>query len=818
MVVGQLERRRGGHWFLIVLATVVFLCGLILAAGGIWLAVLGGSPYYVIAGICLQLTAVLLWQARAAALYVFGALFIGTVAWAFWEVGLDGWALIPRLVGPLLILLLIIAASPLLRPFHHRFGAALGWAAACLTIVAAGGIAIAVIDQPTHAAALPSHTSSEVHDPSLLTAGADWPAYGGSYAARRFSPLKQITPGNAAQLKKVWIYHTGDLPSERAKGTYGAETTPLKVDGSLYLCTPKNIMIALDASNSKERWRFDPKVPDENIPYTAACRGVAYFSVPGASPDATCSARIIEGTLDARLIAVDARTGKPCADFGTGGAVDTTIGIGDHEPGMYSITASPTIVRGVVVTGHQVLDGQKRDAPSGVILGYDAVTGKLRWAWDMAKPDLDGLPPNGATFTRGTPNMWTTASGDEQLGMVYLPLGVSAVDYWSGSRTEQGKEFATSIVALDVVTGKPAWHFQTVHNDVWDYDLGSQATLVDFPGPTGQVPALVLPSKRGDILVLDRRNGNPLAGIEERPVPQGGVEPGQRSKTQPFSLYASLRRPDLTEQDMWGMSPIDQMVCRIQFRLANYQGIFTPPTSDAYSIEYPGYNGGSDWSGIAVDPGRGIIVANYNDMPNYNRLVPRAEADRLGWAPRDQARGKIGGVEGAGDPQVGAPFAVNVNAGWRLPVTGLLCKQPPYGGLRAIDLKSGRTLWDRPLGQARTNGPFGIPSMLPITIGTPNNGGPLVTAGGLIFIAATTDNLIRAVDLASGKTVWRDVLPAGGQATPMTYEMNGRQYLAIMAGGHHFMETPVGDALVAYALPDSAVALSDDTDAIEPAE
>ncbi|MDL2406233.1 PQQ-binding-like beta-propeller repeat protein [Rhizobium calliandrae] len=257
----------------------------------------------------------------------------------------------------------------------------------------------------------------------------------------------------------------------------------------------------------------------------------------------------------------------------------------------------------------------------------------------------------------------------------------------------------------------------------------------------------------------------------------------------------------MTEAMMWGMSPIDQMICRIEFRKASYSGIFTPPTSDRYSIEYPGYNGGSDWGGIAMDAKRGVLIANYNDMPNYNRLVPRAEAGKLGWTKCDQTRGKIGAVEGAGDPQAGAPYAINVNAGWRLPLTGLLCKQPPYGGIRAIDLKTGKTLWDRPLGQARTNGPFSIPSMLPVDIGTPNNGGSIVTAGGLIFVAAATDNLIRAIDIKNGRTVWSAVLPAGGQATPMTYEANGKQYLVIMAGGHHFMETPIGDSLIAYALP-----------------
>jgi len=301
--------------------------------------------------------------------------------------------------------------------------------------------------------------------------------------------------------------------------------------------------------------------------------------------------------------------------------------------------------------------------------------------------------------------------------------------------------------------------------------------------------------------VLDRRTGKPLTPIGTIRAPGGGVEPKDRAPTQIVSLWHTLRKPDLTEKDMWGMSPIDQMICRIQFRQASYKGFYTPPESMRRSIEYPGYNGGTDWGGVAVDPVRGVIVANYNDMPNYVRLVPRRKANEMGWAPRDQARGNIGGAEGAGDPQAHTPYAIDVNAGWRLPFTGLLCKQPPYGGIRAIDIATGKTIWDRPIGTARTNGPFGIPSMLPVTIGTPNNGGAVVTASGLIFVAAATDNLIRAIDLATGKTLWSDVLPAGGQATPMTYEANGKQYLVIYAGGHHFMETPVGDEVVAYALP-----------------
>lgn len=791
-------------WAVRFLGWVAALIGLVLLLGGLWLVGLGGSPYYAAAGLGLVLAGLLLRRGRSWGVWVYVLVFIGTILWAFWEAGLDGWALVPRTIAPLVMLVLFLAALPATVPRPWRWQTAWRAIAGVLLLAVVAGAVIGATGAAMVLQPVPAGTQRAMVDPSLRQPGVDWPAYGGSYSARRYSPLDQINRSTVGQLQRAWLFHTGDLPtSEFAQGKYGSENTPLKIGDTLYVCTPKNIIIALNAATGAERWRHNPDVADVYIPYTAACRGVAYYDVPGAAPDAACASRIIEGTLDARLIAVDARTGAPCTGFGGTGAVSTLSGMGDPVPGMVSITSAPTIVRGVIVVGHQILDGQRRDAPSGVIKGFDAVTGALRWAWDMTQPDLPVPPPPDAVYRPGTPNMWTTATADEQLGYVYLPLGNSAADYWSGSRSDAENAFSTSLTAIDVMTGKPVWSFQTVHKDVWDYDLGSQATLVDFPGADGATPALVLPSKQGDIYILDRRTGRPLTGVEERPVPQGGVEPAQRSPTQPFSRYHTLRGPDLTEASMWGMSPIDQMICRIQFRRAHYQGFYTPPSSDQRSIQYPGYNGGSDWGGVAVDERRGIIIANYNDMPNYNRLVPRAEADRKGWAPRGQERGgSLGeGAEGAGDPQVGTPFAIDVNAGWRLPGTGLLCRQPPYGGIRAIDLATGATLWDRPLGQALTNGPFGVPSRLPVTIGTPNNGGAVVTAGGLIFIAAATDGLIRAIDIETGKTVWQDALPAGGQATPMTYDVQGRQYLVVMAGGHHFMETPVGDDLVAYALP-----------------
>lgn len=798
--MAEARRRSAPNRSILVLALGVLLAliGLVLAVGGAWLAALGGSVYYLLAGLGLVVSGVLLFRGNASGSYLYLLVFALTVVWALWEVGLNPWALVPRVVGPAVLAILVLLALPLLQPERWRWVPAIGASAGILVLLAIG-----VLVSPGRLRAgpggIPPAMTAAMADPSLMPVGQDWPAYGGTYSARRYSPLAQITPDNVGKLERAWVYHTGDIPSER----WGAETTPLKVGDSLYLCSAKGIMISLDPATGKQRWRFDPKVPDKWIPYTAACRGVAYYAVPGAAANSECAARVIEGTLDGRIIAVDSRTGRPCSAFGANGQVDIKAGMGPVYPGMVSITSPPTIVRGVIVTGHQVLDGQMRNAPSGVIQGFDAVTGELKWAWDMMHPDWTKGPPPGQTYERGTPNMWTTASGDEQLGLVYLPMGNSAVDYWSSTRRPPENRYATSLVAIDVTTGKPRWSFQAVHKDVWDYDFGGQATLVDFPVGTGTVPAMVLPSKQGDIYILDRRTGKSLFPVQERRVPQGGVEPEQRSPTQPFSTYHTLAFPKLHERDMWGMSPIDQMVCRIQFRRAVYDGMYTPPLADKRTVQYPGYNGGTDWGGVAVDPQRGIIVANYNNMPNYVRLVPRAEANRKGWAPREAARaGSMGqGHEGAGDPQWGSPYAVDVNAGWRVPYTGLLCKQPPYGGLRAIDLRTGRTIWDRPYGTAKRNGPFGIPSGLPFEIGTPNNGGAVVTASGLIFISAATDDLMRAIDLASGKSLWQDALPAGGQATPMTYEANGRQYVVIMAGGHHFMKTPAGDELIAYALP-----------------
>ena len=776
------------------LAVILGLIGLVLTVGGLWLGVIGGSLYYLLVGVALVLSGYFIFKAKAVGAWIYIATFIGTVVWAFVESGLNGWALVPRIFAPLVLLVGVVAILPSLLPNQGRTRRQQGFLAIGAFVVVLG-LAVGLTNQARVLSPVPDARVSLVFD-SLGAARTDWANYGGGPGAQRYSDEGQIDVDNVKDLKRAWVYRTGSMPQK-----FGAETTPLKIVDTVYGCTGMNHMYALNAATGKEVWSFDPKVSEKNIPYTAACRGVSFYAVPGAQAGSQCATRIYEGTLDGRLIAVDAATGAPCAGFGQGGQVDITVGMGHVIPGMVSINSAPTIVQGVVVTGHQVQDGQYRWAPSGVIQGFDAVTGQLRFAWDVMRPDITTYPPAGQTYTPGTPNMWTTATGDEALGLVYLPMGNSGADYYSSLRRPLEKAVSSSLVALDVKTGKPRWVFQTVHDDVWDYDLGSQVSLVDFPTATGKVPALILPSKTGEIYVLDRRTGQLLTPAREIKAPTGGVEPGERAPTQPISSYASLRQPDLKESDMWGMSPIDQMICRIQYRMAHYQGIFTPPSVDKRWIDYPGYNGGSDWGSIAVDPRRGVIIANYNDMPNYNILLARSDADKRGIFPLGDPRFKPTKGEDKG-AQAGTPYGILVNAGWRMPLTGMLCKQPPYGSIRAIDLATGKTLWDRPFGQARRNGPFGIPSMLPVDIGTPNNGGPAVTAGGLIFVAAATDNLIRAIDIKTGNTVWSDVLPAGGQATPMIYEENGKEYLVIMAGGHHFMETPAGDYLIAYALPE----------------
>lgn len=857
-------RRTFGYWWSIFLGIVLVLFGLPIAAGGAWLIALGGSWYYLPAGLGLLVTAYFLFRHQTTAFWVYLVVFVATIAWALWEAGFNGWAQVPRLVAPTLIFILMLLTLPALKNSHRRIPTGVTAALAVLvagigsvTIMHGGSgslvaqesapaettqapatpqgtpdgagtdnapiaprdtLPIQPLDEPTSTVSgegagngeigAPEPQANDASTPTYvsLQSGADWPAYGGTQHATRYSSLDQITPDNVGKLEKIWEFRTGDLPKDGE--AFGNQNTPIKIGDRLYVCSALNKISSLDAETGAEFWTYDPHVSTDAIGYNASCRGLVYFEDPQAAETDLCAARIVEETLDARLIAIDAETGQPCDDFGNDGIVNLLEGIGDTAPGFYSPTSPPTLVRDVLVVGSQVSDGQTREAPSGVIRGYNAVTGEMEWAWDMVRPDRKDLPPEGEIYTPGTPNSWTIASGDDELGLVYVPMGNSAVDYWGGDRSDAENEFSTAIVALDVETGDVRWHYQTVHYDVWDYDLGAQASLVDFPTDAGPVPALILPTKQAQFFILNRETGEPLVNIEERQAPTGGVEPDRLSPTQPYVTdFPNLIKAELTEKDMWGTTPLDQLWCRIQFRQAKYDGVYTPPTVDQPWIQFPGYNGGTDWGGVAIDPEKGIMIANYNNMPNYNQLVPREEVDRLGVKPITDPSynpGAGSGSHGSLSPQAKTPYGIRVNAGWRVPFTGMLCKEPPYGGITAIDLNTREVLWDRPFGTAKRNGPFGIPSMLPIDIGTPNNGGGVITASGLFFVSAATDDIFRAIDIETGEPVWQVDLPAGGQATPMTYKAGGKQIVVINAGGHDFMETPIGDYFIAYALPDGS--------------
>lgn len=827
------ERYGFGEWALIAFGGVMLLLGLLIFAGGVWLATLGGSLYYLLSGLGLIVSGILLMRLRAEGAWLYAAVFIATVLWALWEVGVSGWALVPRLSGPAVLALILLFFIPVLsRHSRRREGWMVGpvpalaglaalflLGAAAALIVPSSPLASAgstVEPQPARAAKSPDHSANGAYAQAQLSADnpeapldandeENWLAYGANNHATRFSPAGQITRENVAGLREAWHFHTGDLPPsdeptlppEHGKIRYGFQNTPLKVGNFLYVCTPSQQVIALDPASGQERWRFNPEVDTAALANvtTSTCRGVAYYESP--QPVEECQRRIVYGTIDSRLLAIDAETGKPCMSFGENGAVDLNAGIGDTVPGFVSMTSPPTIVRGVAVVGHQVVDGQYRNAPSGVVRGYDAVTGEFRWAWDMGRPGVTTEPGPGETYTRGTPNVWTMTSSDEELGLVFLPTGNSAGDYFGGDRTELEEQFSSAMVAVDVTTGLPRWTFQTVHHDIWDYDLGAQGTLVDFPTDKGPVPAVIVATKQGQIYVLDRATGQPLTAVEERPVPQGAVPGDWTSGTQPFSVGM----PDLVgalykEKDIWGVSPIDQLWCRIQFHRLHYEGPYTPPQVDRATIFQPGFNGGVDWGGVAVDPERGLLIVNNNSLPNTVQLLERDEVKQRDIVPIGvRPQRTTGGLYA----QVGLPYGAR-SVPWRTHAS-VPCVAPPWGYIGAIDLATRRFVWRKPLGTGRDHGPYGVPSMLPITMGTPNNGGSAVTRGGLTFIAAALDRVIRAFDTETGELLWEARLPAGGQAGPATYVHEGRQYVVIAAGGHNSMETKIGDSVVAYALP-----------------
>ena len=750
------------------------------------LTLLGGSPWYLLSGLVMLATAILVWRKKPFSIMLYWSFLAANLVWALWEVGLDYWALAPRLAMPLCLGLYMLTPAcrrrlGLDRPLP---GARVLWPG--LTAIVVGGIALAFWADST-----PSGTSREWGPGPAKASDGDWIAYGNDRGGSRFSPLAQITPANVGNLQRAWTFHTGKLASGNSGTAFQAN--PIKVGNRLYFCAGNNDVIALDPETGRARWRHKPKTDLEGV-YGLVCRGVTYYRVPQAS--GLCAERIYTATLDARLIALDAATGQPCPGFGSKGQVNLKNGLGEVEKGYYFVTSPPALVRGKLVLGGWVIDGQKTGEPSGVVRAFDAVTGDFAWAFDIGRPDEHGLPPEGQTFTRGTPNSWAPMSSDEALGLVYIPTGNATPDYFGGHRTANDDRFSSSVVALDAENGAVRWSFQTTHHDLWDYDVPAQPTLIDLADGT---KGLLQPTKRGEIFFLDRVTGKPILPVEERPVPQGGV-PGERlARTQPYSTgLPSFAGPRPTEKRMWGLTPIDQAMCRIRFREAHFDGDMTPLSTERPTLTWPGYLGGIDWGGVSVDPGRGLMIVNNNQVANYNRLIPRADADRRGIKPMSASH-----MTDVGGPvaQQGVPYAAHI-APFLSPIA-IPCQQPPYGRISAVDLKTGKLAWTRIFGTSRDSGPLALPTFVPIPMGVPNIGGSVATASGLTFIGATQEHAFRAYDTATGRLLWKTRLPAGGNASPTTYwsQESGRQFVVIAAGGHAAMLSGSSDELIAYALP-----------------
>jgi quinoprotein glucose dehydrogenase len=627
----------------------------------------------------------------------------------------------------------------------------------------------------------------------------EWPAYG-NVGGARFSPAAQITPANVGRLQLAWIYRTGDY--HRSRGRF--EANPIVVDGTLYLSTPLGRVVALEPATGAERWQSDQRIDLTGDYGDLANRGVATWLDAASPAGALCRRIIYLATVDARLIALDAANGRRCEGFGEGGSIELAKDL-RHAPawqGEYGVTSPPTVVGDIVVVGSAIADNQRTDAPEGVVRAFDARTGRLRWSFDPI-PRSPVSPVwntwrDSSGATTGAANAWTVFAADPALGLVYVPVGSASPDFYGGRRLGQNL-YANSLVALEVKTGRVAWYFQAVHHDLWDYDIPAQPALFTWRKGGATMPAVAVATKMGHLFILDRRNGRPLVPVEERPVPRSDVPGEEAWPTQPFPPPAYRLVPEQLPPEVFANTDRGREACRAAVRDLRYEGIFTPQSVRG-TINFPGHIGGMNWSGVAVDEARGLVIAPINSFAMVVRLIPR---DSLA-AERSRSHGE------EISRQRGTPYGMIRTALW--PPGALPCTPPPWGVLAALDLATDSVRWRVPLGE--TPGQAGNPEAA--AWGTIGLGGATVTGSGLVFTAGTLDGHLRAFDEGTGALLWSTPLPAGGHALPTTYVANGRQYVVIAAGGHDRLNTPLGDYVLAYALPSVGSAPADTTDRVSP--
>ncbi|MBM2712469.1 glucose/quinate/shikimate family membrane-bound PQQ-dependent dehydrogenase [Mesorhizobium caraganae] len=766
----------------VITSLILFLIGLALGGGGVRLVMLGGSWYYVITGLAFLITAWLLFRRKSTALWLYAAIVLCTLAWAVWEIGFDWWELGPR--GGVIVLLALWLLTP-----WARQGLTGPDARAPLILAVLASLAVAGYSMTADPKDIAGELSADKVTPTADLGGnvppGEWHFYGRTPYGQRYSPLDQITPDNVAKLQPAWTYQTGDVkgPDDVGETTY--QVTPLKVGDTLYICTPHNFAIAIDAAAGKEKWRFDPKIKLDKDRQHQTCRGVSYYADAKIAAGQPCATRVYLPTSDARLIALDAANGQVCPSFAEAGTLNLLTNMPYPKSGYYYSTSAPLISGGKIIVGGAVNDNYSTEEPSGVIRAFDVDTGALVWNWDSGNPDQTTPLAAGQTYTHNSPNMWSTPSADEKLGLLYVPLGNQTPDQLGAGRSANVEKFSSSITALDLATGQLRWVRQTVHHDLWDMDVPAQPTLIDITTAAGLVPALVGPTKQGDLYVLDRRSGEPIIPVKEVPAPGGAVEGDHTSPTQPVSDLSFNPKP-LTGADMWGITMFDQLACRIEFQGLRYEGRYTPPSVQG-SLIYPGNFGTFNWGGVAVDPVRQVMFG----MPTYlafkSQLIPRDQVP-----PPDEGRGSEQGL----NRNEGAPYAVVM--GPFLSPLGVPCQAPPWGYVAGADLRTGKIAYKHRNGTVYDMTPL----PLPLKVGVPGIGGPMITAGGVAFLGAAVDDYLRAYDVTSGKQLWQARLPAGGQSTPMTYTVaDGRQFVVIVAGGHGSVGTKPGDYVMAYTLP-----------------